>query len=227
MANSGYSHAEVKAGLFLTFSLAILVAMLFIYGKASRMWRGREELNVVFKSVTSLRPDAPVRFNGVEVGRVKSINIISLDEKNRARLPRIRPQDLDNLPLTDAHRAELRRFKPLPPNADEAARAKWDEEYQAAVLQYVADRNMIELTLEVLSPQEKEAVRRYRADDQIRITTTLLGDTSVEVSSGSSQDAPPLDKLILGISDEISEIGEIEKVAAVTELVDKVCGLAE
>ena len=33
-------------------------------------------------------------------------------------------------------------------------------------------------------------------------------------------------RLILGISDEISEIGEIEKVEAISELVDRVCGLA-
>jgi ABC-type transporter Mla subunit MlaD len=170
-----------------------------------------------------------VRFNGVEVGRVKSITIISLDEKNRARLPQIRPQDLDNLPLTDAHRAELRRFKPLPPNADGAARAKWDEEFQAAALQYAADRNMIELTLEVLSPKEKEAVRRYRADDQIRITTTLLGDTSVEVSSGSSQEAPPPDKVILGISgsffDNLSN--SVEKVRDILQNVNEVVGAQE
>jgi len=34
-------------------------------------------------------------------------------------------------------------------------------------------------------------------------------------------------KLILGISDEISEIGEIEKVEAVSGLVDEICGLAD
>jgi len=33
-------------------------------------------------------------------------------------------------------------------------------------------------------------------------------------------------RLILGISDEISQIGEIEKVEAVSELVDQICGLA-
>ena len=33
-------------------------------------------------------------------------------------------------------------------------------------------------------------------------------------------------RLILGISDEISQVGEIEKVEAISELVDKVCGLA-
>ena len=34
-------------------------------------------------------------------------------------------------------------------------------------------------------------------------------------------------KLILGISDEISEVGQIEKVEAVSRLVDEICGLAE
>jgi hypothetical protein len=34
-------------------------------------------------------------------------------------------------------------------------------------------------------------------------------------------------KLILGISDEISQVGQIEKVEAITELVDSICGLAE
>jgi len=34
-------------------------------------------------------------------------------------------------------------------------------------------------------------------------------------------------KLILGISDEISQVGQIEKVEAISELVDKICGLAD
>jgi hypothetical protein len=34
-------------------------------------------------------------------------------------------------------------------------------------------------------------------------------------------------RLILGVSDEISQVGEIEKIEAVTELVDDICGLAE
>jgi hypothetical protein len=34
-------------------------------------------------------------------------------------------------------------------------------------------------------------------------------------------------RLVLGVSDEISQIGEIERIEAISELVDKVCGLAE
>jgi hypothetical protein len=33
-------------------------------------------------------------------------------------------------------------------------------------------------------------------------------------------------RLILGVSDELSEVGEIERIEAVSELVDKICGLA-
>ena len=34
-------------------------------------------------------------------------------------------------------------------------------------------------------------------------------------------------RLILGVSDEISSIGQIEKIEAVSQLIDKTCGLAE
>ena len=34
-------------------------------------------------------------------------------------------------------------------------------------------------------------------------------------------------RLILGVSDEISQVGEIEKIEAISELVDKTCGLAD
>ena len=48
---SGYSNAEVKAGVFLAFCLALFVAMLFIYGKVARVMRGRQEIPVDRKSV--------------------------------------------------------------------------------------------------------------------------------------------------------------------------------
>jgi len=34
-------------------------------------------------------------------------------------------------------------------------------------------------------------------------------------------------RLILGVSDEISEVGQIEKIEAVSKLVDETCGLAD
>jgi hypothetical protein len=34
-------------------------------------------------------------------------------------------------------------------------------------------------------------------------------------------------RLILGVSDEISQVGQIEKIEAVSQLVDEICGLAD
>ena len=96
-ASTGYSNAEVKAGVFLALCFALFVATLFIYGKAARLLRGKQEIDVVFTSVTSLRPDAPVRYNGYEVGRVKEIGILHLSDKNLFQLPNLSVRDLDNL----------------------------------------------------------------------------------------------------------------------------------
>src|SRR5213079_322379 len=87
----------------------LLVALLFLYGDWSRVWRGRQEISVVFASVTALRPNAPVRYNGVEVGRVKDIRILHLKDTDLKRLPAMTLNDLDKLPLTDTERKTLKQ----------------------------------------------------------------------------------------------------------------------
>lgn len=213
MANgTGYSNAEVKAGVFLTICLAVFVAMLFIYGKVARVWRGRQEIAVVFTSVTSLRRDAPVRYNGVEVGRVKDTSILHLTEGNIARLPQFSVRDLDHLPLSDLEQKQLR-------NPAETA----TESFQAEVARKLLNRTMILLTVEVL--QEGDA-KRYRVDDEVHISTTLMGDTSVEISSGSGEPLSPKDgRLMLGRSGDffsnlaksVEQVKEI--LASVSDLV--------
>ena len=185
--STGYSNAEVKAGVFLTICLALFVAMLFIYGKVAGVLRGRQEISVVFTSVTSLRPDAPVRYNGVEVGRVKEIRIFHLKEDNVSMLPKLQVRDLDNLPLTEKEQKFLRTF------ADAS-----QEEFQKEVHKKLYGRTMIMLKLEVL--KEGDA-KRYRIDDDVHISTTLMGDTSVEISSGSGDALDPsANRLMLGHS---------------------------
>lgn len=231
--SKGYSSAEVKAGVFLTLCLVLFISMLFVYGKAARLWRGREILKVVFTSVTSLRPDAPVRFNGVEVGRVRNIRIINLSADNLKRLPPLGPSDLDNLPLTADEHLELKALG-LPPSRKKAEeRAAYFKTYDEAVRKLLSakTRTMIELSLEVLTPTEEESVgKRYRNDDQIRISTTLLGDTSVEITSGSGEPADPSEaRLILGVSgDFFSNLGRsVEQVKEILASVSDVVGTQE
>lgn len=229
--SNAYSSTEVKAGVFLTFCLALFVAMLFLYGKANRIWRGREELTVVFTSVTSLRPDAPVRLNGVEVGRVKQIAIQNLKGPYLERIPTLGPGDLDHLPLTAEERLELRKLPVPPPEADEATRQEMAQKFDAAVREKIGDRTMIELVLEVLNPRSDEGeTKRYRVDDQVRITTTLLGDTSVEIASGNGPGLPPGNQtLILGRSgDFFTNLGKsVEQVKDILASVSDVVGTEE
>src|SRR3990172_9242826 len=98
---------EVKAGLFLTFCIGLFVAMLFVYGKLSRSWRGRQELRVLFTQVTNLRTDAQVLYNGLDVGKVKAVHIRRVGRELLDSLPVLTAADLENLPLAEEERTEL------------------------------------------------------------------------------------------------------------------------
>ena len=110
MAAKKHSNTEIKAGLFLFVCLAGLIALMFFYGDFIRYWRGRQTLSVLFASVTSLRPEAPVRYNGVELGRVKGIQIVHLSEPLIKHMPPLTKADIDKLPLTEQERKETRKL---------------------------------------------------------------------------------------------------------------------
>jgi len=227
---SGYSGAEVKAGVFLTFCIGMFVAMLFIYGKASRLWKGHSEISVCFTSVTSLRPDAPVRLNGVEVGRVRAIEIVPMTQERLKLFPPFKLQDIDNLPLTDRERADLRKMNAPPPEATADMRLKFDQTLDLAVREKIAERTMIKLVLEVQGSKGGESEGKlYRVDDQIRIATTLLGDTSVEIASGNGDPNDGQERLLLGVSGDFftSLQKSIEQVKEILHNVSEVVGQDE
>ena len=214
MANEiRYSNAEVKAGIFLTLGLALFIALLFIFGKMSPLWRARQTIDVVFTSVTSLRPDAPVRYNGVGVGHVKDIQIIRLTEDKIQCLPHpFKPADLENLPLTEKEQKQLR-------NTDETPA----KNFEKAVEEKLANRTMIKLLLEVV--QEPD-FKRYRTDDNVHISTTIMGDTTVEISSGSSTETLKPGRFVLGHSgDFFSNLAKsVEQVKELLASVSDVVG---
>jgi ABC-type transporter Mla subunit MlaD len=206
-----YSHAEVKAGLFLAFCLALFTGMLFVYGRVSRFWRDRQELYVALPAVGGLHPDAPVRYNGVEVGRVKHMRVLPLDAAQLRRLAPLTRNDLDYLPLGEQQRRELRLLR--------------DSEFDQKVKEALRDKTFIEITLEVL---QEGQIRRYLADDNVRVSTTIMGDTFVDVTSGPGRGkplAPGDDLLLLGLcGDFFSELAmsmnEVKEVlSSVTEVV--------
>jgi len=169
-----YSEVEVKAGLFLAFCLALFVGMIFIFAKVSRFWRGTQEIQVIFTSVAGLHPDAPVRLNGVELGRVKSMRVVYLDHAVMQLLTPLVKRQLDFLPLTEAQRRQLRLVS--------------EEEFDAKCREALLDKTVIQLTLEMLVEGQ---IRRYRADDVVSIATTMMGESSIEMVSGSGTPLEP------------------------------------
>jgi hypothetical protein len=186
------ANAEVKAGIFLAFCLALFFLMLVVYGRFNRAWADRRQLNVVFNGVPELKAGAPVRFNGMEIGRVETIGLLILNEESLARFPLLLgDEDLERLPLTENECWALRR------DIDGFSPEATDQRIRAAL----TGRTMVKLTLDVLLEHDP---KRYRLDDRITVTGTLMGDSWVEISSGSG---PVLradyDKFLLGVSMDV------------------------
>ncbi|MGD0094150.1 MAG: MlaD family protein, partial [Planctomycetota bacterium] len=174
------------------------------------LWREHQEILVVFDNAGALRLDAPVRYNGVEVGRVKGMRILHLDDETIACLPELNKRQLDDLPLRpEALKRELRGVS--------------DEDFPARCRAALQGRTMIQLCLDVL--QEGD-VKRYRLDDQVRIVTAVLGDTAVELISGSgSVNVPGSKGMLLGTSGDFfsnlaKSMGEVKEIlSSVTDVV--------
>jgi ABC-type transporter Mla subunit MlaD len=165
--HSRISNAEIKAGIFLTFCIALFVAMLFVVGKFGRSLRGRQEITVAFAQVNALRAEAPVLYDGMDLGHVKALNIVRVDQDLLLRMPPLTRRDIANLPLDEEDR---QRLSALPePDVDSAAR------------KLMLNRTMVLLTLNLLSEHDSQ---RFRIDDEYRIAGSMMGDSSVEIRTG-------------------------------------------
>ena len=206
-----YSRGEVRMGIFLTVCFARFVAAIFTFGlgRVSSFWRPRENLFVVFADAGAVTSDSPVRYNGIEIGRVKWIHIVHLDDEALERLGPLAKHDLDNLPLhPDSIVRELRNA----PDADFEARCR------AQLL----NRTMIELCLEV----DKQNFKQFRQDDRALVTSTVFGDTAVEIISGNGPlVSDPSKRLMLGTSGDFfnnlaKSMGDVKEIlGGVTDVV--------
>lgn len=188
------SHAEIKAGIFLTLCLALFVAMLIFLGQYGHRWRNTLEIRVLFSRVSGLRTDAPVLYNGMEAGRVRRIRIVHVSESLLNSLPPLGKRDLESLPVAEDERENLRAIDDK------------DFDAQARKLILVKDRTMLMLSLEVLSENDTQ---RYRTGDEYRVLGTMMGDSYLEIKSGSGDIFTPApNKVFLGVAgDMYSDLG--------------------
>lgn len=76
---------EIRAGLFLLVCLAVGAGLVWKFGKFTPAGGERYPLRVMFDNVGGLIPNANVMYAGVEVGKVRSIELVE-DGKLRARV---------------------------------------------------------------------------------------------------------------------------------------------
>ncbi len=76
----GKSKLELKVGVFVFFGLIILILFVLLIGNF-RTWSLGYRVNVIFNFINGVKVGAPVRFAGVDVGEVKSINIVFVDSQ--------------------------------------------------------------------------------------------------------------------------------------------------
>ncbi|MDD5120588.1 MAG: MlaD family protein [Candidatus Omnitrophica bacterium] len=81
----GKTKLELKVGVFVFISLAILVIFLLSIG-GFKTWSSGYRINVNFSFVNGVKVGAPVRFAGVDVGEVKKIHLEFVPEQSRSNV---------------------------------------------------------------------------------------------------------------------------------------------
>jgi ABC-type transporter Mla subunit MlaD len=209
-ASARYTRREIIVGLLFVALLAGLAFVSSRYLNTSRFWKKRQQIFVVFENVGTLTKDAPVRYNGFEIGSVKSLRPLHLDEKVLADKFRMLTRgDLNNLPLRDD--ALKRELLELPP-----------ERFDKACREKLLGASMVELCLEVLNDNDPI---RYRLDDEVRIESTVFGDSAIEIVSGSGPVNAAPNQYVIGTSGDFftnlqNSMSEVKKIlGGVSEIV--------
>ncbi|MFA5074402.1 MAG: MlaD family protein [Nitrospirota bacterium] len=70
-----YRRDEIRAGIFLLISFSILVVMVFAVSDIQSLFKKKKDIRVLFQYSDGIEMDAPVRFSGVKIGRIKNIRV--------------------------------------------------------------------------------------------------------------------------------------------------------
>jgi len=81
----GRSKLEFKLGLFVLIGIIILTAFILLIGDFKSLGV-RYKVNCVFNFVNGVKIGAPVRFAGVDVGEVKSLDFMFVPEENKTKI---------------------------------------------------------------------------------------------------------------------------------------------
>ncbi len=78
------NRSELKAGIVILVALAMLATLIIAVGKFETIWIETALVTVRFKNIYGLKKDDPVRYAGVQIGRVKEIKVVGTKDESRA-----------------------------------------------------------------------------------------------------------------------------------------------
>ncbi len=64
---------QLKVGIFVTAGIVLFSVTMFLIGDGRRVWDRKVQYQTTFKHVAGLKPGAPVRMGGYDIGTVKSV----------------------------------------------------------------------------------------------------------------------------------------------------------
>ena len=80
-----YKSKEVKAGAFIFIGFVTLCFFVFMLGDVKHMLDDKKELTIIFDYTSGLQVGATVRYAGLDVGRVRSINLSAVGGRNEGK----------------------------------------------------------------------------------------------------------------------------------------------
>ena len=76
-----YKSSEIKAGMFIFLGFLALVVTVFMLGDIKNTFKSRKTMKIYFSFADGLEEGAPVRYAGLEIGRVKKILLEGVHEE--------------------------------------------------------------------------------------------------------------------------------------------------
>lgn len=64
---------QLKVGIFVTFGLTLTMVAVFLIGDTRGLWQAKVRYKTAFEDVAGLKPGAPVRMGGLDIGAVTSV----------------------------------------------------------------------------------------------------------------------------------------------------------
>jgi phospholipid/cholesterol/gamma-HCH transport system substrate-binding protein len=70
-----YRRTEIRAGIFILVSFIILVVMVFTVSDLESLFKRTKDVKVLFSYSDGIEKNAPVRFSGIKIGKVKIVRV--------------------------------------------------------------------------------------------------------------------------------------------------------